>query len=87
MKLYVLFVSSALLLTAMDAQAESFWLILQNSTYRIEKIEMKKHVAMRVTRHSVHKKFGYSTLFVLNWQIRKNIQQNFLKGTTGELTS
>ena len=28
-------------LTAMNAQAESFWLILQNSTYGIEKIEMK----------------------------------------------
>ncbi len=25
----------------MNAQAESFWLVLQNSTYGIEKIEMK----------------------------------------------
>ena len=32
---------SDLFLTALNAQAESFWLILQNSTYRIEKIEMK----------------------------------------------
>ena len=42
MKNYLLFFSSALFLTAMNAQAESFWLILQNSTYGIEKIEMKK---------------------------------------------
>ena len=41
MKRYLLFFSSALFLTAMNAQAESFWLILQNSTYGIEKIEMK----------------------------------------------
>ena len=41
MKRYLLFVSSALFLTAMNAKAESFWLILQNSTYGIEKIEMK----------------------------------------------
>ena len=41
MKHYLLFFSSALFLTAMNAQAESFWLILQNSTYGIEKIEMK----------------------------------------------
>ena len=38
---YLLLFSSALFLTAMNAQAESFWLILQNSTYGIEKIEMK----------------------------------------------
>lgn len=32
MKRHLLFLSSALFLTAMNAQAESFWLILQNST-------------------------------------------------------
>ena len=41
MKFYLLLFSSALFLTAMNTQAESFWLILQNSTYGIEKIEMK----------------------------------------------
>ncbi len=41
MKRYLLFFSSALFLTAINAKAESFWLILQNSTYGIEKIEMK----------------------------------------------
>ena len=41
MKRYLLFFSSALLLTGMNAKAESFWLILQNSAYGIEKIEMK----------------------------------------------
>jgi len=41
MKSYLLFLSSALFLTAMNAQAESFWLIIQNSAYGIEKIEMK----------------------------------------------
>ena len=41
MKRYLLFFTSALFFTAMNAQAESFWLILQNSTYGIEKIEMK----------------------------------------------
>ena len=38
---YLLLFSSALFLTAVNAQAESFWLILQNSSYGIEKIEMK----------------------------------------------
>ena len=41
MKRNLLFLSSAMFLTAMKTQAESFWLILQNSTYGIEKIEMK----------------------------------------------
>ena len=41
MKHYLLFITSALFFIAMNAQAESFWLILQNSTYGIEKIEMK----------------------------------------------
>ena len=41
MKRNLLFLSSAMFLTAMNAKAESFWLILQNSTYGIEKIEMK----------------------------------------------
>ena len=41
MKRNLLLLSSAMLLTGMNAQAESFWLILQNSTYGIEKIEMK----------------------------------------------
>ena len=41
MKRYLLFFSSALFLTAMNTQAESFWLILQNSIYGIEKIEME----------------------------------------------
>ena len=41
MKRNLLFLSSALFLTAMNAQAESFWLILQKSTYEIEKIEME----------------------------------------------
>ena len=41
MKRNLLFLSSAMFLTAMYAQAESFWLILQNSTYGIEKIEMR----------------------------------------------
>ena len=41
MKRNLLFLSSAMFLTAKNAQAESFWLILQNSTYGIEKIEMK----------------------------------------------
>ena len=41
MKRYLLFFSSTLFLTTMNAQAESFWLIIQNSTYVIEKIEMK----------------------------------------------
>ena len=41
MKRNLLFLLSAMFLTAMNAQAESFWLILQNSSYGIEKIEMK----------------------------------------------
>tara|TARA_B100000579_G_scaffold265049_1_gene218544 strand:- start:7 stop:213 length:207 start_codon:yes stop_codon:yes gene_type:complete len=41
MKRNLLFVSSAMFLTAMNAQAESSWLILQNSTYGIEKIKIK----------------------------------------------
>ena len=41
MKRNLLFLSSAMFLTAMNAQAESFRLILQNSTYGIDKIEMK----------------------------------------------
>ena len=41
MKRNLLFLLSAMFLTPMNAQAESFWLILQNSTYGIEKIEMK----------------------------------------------
>ena len=41
MKRILLFLSSTMFLKAMNAQAESFWLILQNSTYGIEKIEMK----------------------------------------------
>ena len=38
---YLLFFSSALFFTGISAQAESYWLIIQNSTYGIEKIEMK----------------------------------------------
>ena len=68
-------------LTAMNAQAESFWLILQKSTYGIEKIEMK-NVSMRGTRQAVHKKFGYSSLLVLNRQIKK-FQTKYLIGTNG----
>ena len=41
MKRYLLFFSSALFLTAMNAQAENFWMIHQNSNYGIEKIEIK----------------------------------------------
>ncbi len=41
MRHYLLFFTSALFLAAMSAQAESIWLVLQNSTYGIEKIEMK----------------------------------------------
>ena len=41
MKSYLLFFSSALFFTGISAQAESYWLIIQNSTYGIEKIEMK----------------------------------------------
>ena len=41
MKRYLLFFSSALFLTAMNAKAESSWLILKNSAYGIEKIEMR----------------------------------------------
>tara|TARA_Y100001968_G_scaffold299255_1_gene309740 strand:- start:59 stop:214 length:156 start_codon:yes stop_codon:yes gene_type:complete len=41
MKRSLLFFSSTLFLTAMNVQADSFWLILPNSTYGIEKIEMK----------------------------------------------
>ncbi len=58
-------------LTAMNAQAESFWLILQNSTYGIEKNRNEKHVSRQGTRQAVHKKFGYSSLLVLNRQIKK----------------
>ncbi len=86
MKRYLLFFSSALFLTAMNVQAESFWLILQNSTYGIEKNRNEKHIAMRGTRQPVQKKFGYSSLPMLIMQIRKNIQQNTLIWTTGKLT-
>jgi hypothetical protein len=41
MKRTLLFFSSALFFTGISAQAESYWLIIQNSTYGIEKIEMK----------------------------------------------
>ena len=41
MKRNLLFFCLPMFLTSMNAQAESFWLILQNSTYGIEKIEMK----------------------------------------------
>ena len=41
MKRNLLFLPSVMFLTVMNAQAESFWLVLQNSTYGIEKIEMK----------------------------------------------
>ena len=41
MKRNLLFLSSGMFLIAMNAQAESFCLILQNSTYGIDKIEMK----------------------------------------------
>ena len=41
MKRCVLLFSSALFITGFSAQAESYWLIIQNSTYGIEKIEMK----------------------------------------------
>ena len=41
MKRNLLFLSSAMFLTAMNVQAESFLFILQNSTYGIERIEMK----------------------------------------------
>ena len=82
MKRYLLFFSSALFLTTMNAQAESFWLILQNSTNGIGKNRNKKHVTMRGTRQAVHKKFGYSSLLVLNRQIKK-YQTKYLIGTTG----
>ena len=82
MKRNLLFLSSAMFLTAMNAQAESFWLILQNSTYGIEKNRNEKHVSMRGTRQAVHKKFGYSSLLVLNSQIKK-YQTKYLIGPTG----
>tara|TARA_B100000965_G_C19017708_1_gene509607 strand:+ start:320 stop:526 length:207 start_codon:yes stop_codon:yes gene_type:complete len=41
MKRYLFLFSSALFLSALSAKAESFWLIIQNSQYGIEKIEMK----------------------------------------------
>ena len=41
MKRYLLLFSLAIVITALSAKAESFWLILQNSTYGIEKVEMK----------------------------------------------
>ena len=41
MKSYLLFFSSIMFFTGISAQAESYWLIIQNSTYGIEKIEMK----------------------------------------------
>ncbi|WP_219045930.1 hypothetical protein [Prochlorococcus marinus] len=48
---------------------------------RNRKNRNEKHVAMRGTGQAVHKKFGYSSLCVLNWQIRKSIQQYALRGT------
>ena len=83
MKRNLLFLSSAMFLTAMNAQAESFWLILQNSTYGIEKIEMKNMSQCEEQGKQYRKKFRYSSLLVLNWQIRKSIQKNALRGTTG----
>ena len=79
MKRNLLIFSSAMFLTAMNAQAESFWLILQNSTYGIEKIEMK-NMSQCEEQGKQYTKFGYSSLCVLNCQIRKSIQQNTLRG-------
>ena len=44
---------------------------------RNRKNRNEKHVSMRGTRQTVHKKFGYSSLLVLNRQI-KSIKQNTL---------
>ena len=49
---------------------------------RNRKNRNEKHVSMRGTRQAVHKKFGYSSLLVLNRQIKK-YQTKYLIGTTG----
>ena len=41
MKRFLLIALSAFLFTSIYAKAETYWLILQNSNYGIEKIEMK----------------------------------------------
>ena len=41
MKRYLLHFTSAILFTTLSAKSESIWLILQNSTYEIEIIEMR----------------------------------------------
>ena len=60
-------------MTGMNAKLESFWLILQNSTYRIEKIEMK-NMSRCEEQGNQYKKFGDSSLRVFNWEIGKSIQ-------------
>ena len=71
MKRNLLFLSSAMFLTAMNAQAESFWLILQNSTYGIEKIEMKNMSQCEEQAKQYTKSSGIPSLLVLNKQIKK----------------
>ncbi len=41
MKRFLLIALSAFLITSIHVKAESYWLILQNSNYGIEKIEVK----------------------------------------------
>ena len=81
MKRYLLFLSSDLFLTAMNAQAESFWLIIQNSTYGIEKIEMKNMSQCEEQGKQYTKSSGIPRYMCLIG-IRKSIQQNALRGTT-----
>jgi len=49
---------------------------------RNRKNRNEKHVAMQGTRQAVQKKLGYSSLLVLNRQIKK-YQTKYLIGTTG----
>ena len=82
MKRNLLFLSSALFFDSYECTSRKFLVVPSKQYLRDRKNRNEKHVAMRGTRQAVHKKFEYSSLYVLNWQIRKSIQQNALRGTT-----
>ena len=82
MKRYLLFFSPALFLTDKNAQAESFWLILQNSTYGIEKIEMKNMSRCEKKGKQFTKSWGiprYLCLIVKQEKVSNKISQEWLQ--------
>ena len=67
----------------MNAQAESFLFDPSKQYLRNRKNRNEKHVSMQGTRQTVHKKFGYSSFYVLNWKIKKVLEKFAFTETIG----